>query len=140
LKRQEKLLTRGSHGRPICDTQGFELDYDEVLRSRKPISKISRGDRNYMKMVEKDQADNREIERIMGLPDHKFSVASVRAAMQDRVARDLDVPWHKVDISPYHRWKELGFKADPEDFKLENISEEEKERLQKLARGSALRK
>jgi hypothetical protein len=139
-KRQERLLARGPHGRPIYDTQGFELDYSKVLKSRKPISKSSRGGKNYMKMIEKDQADNREIERIMGLPDHKFSGASVRAAVQDRVARDLDVPWHTVDISHYRRWRELGFKAHPEDFKLENISEEERERLMELACGSALRK
>jgi hypothetical protein len=140
MKRHEKLLARGPHGRPIYDTQGFELDYDKVLKSMKPISKSSRLGKNYMKMLEKDQADNREIETIMQLPENKFSGSSVRGAVQDRVARDLDIPWHKVDISHYRRWKELGFKADPEDFKLENISEAERGRLQELACGSALRK
>jgi hypothetical protein len=42
LKRQERLLTRGPRGRPICDTQGFKLDYGKVLKSRKPISKSSK--------------------------------------------------------------------------------------------------
>ena len=52
----------------------------------------------------------------------------MRSAVQGRVARDLNVPWHKVQIPQYSQWEEAAFKADSEESKLVNISEEERER------------
>lgn len=141
LNRQEKLLKRGPVGRAIYDTQGFELDYTKVLKSRRrPQGARGRNSTSYMKMIEKDLAQDREVEGIIGLPENGLSGSTVRSAVQDRVARDLDVPWHKIDISHYGQWKELGFKVDPDEFKLENIPEQERERLSELSSGSALRK
>lgn len=92
-----------------------------------------------MRMMEKERAEAREIEQIIGLPKNGL-VDTMRSAVQDRVGRDLNVPWHKVQIPQYRQWKEAGFKADPEESKLVNISEEERERLLELSIGSALRK
>lgn len=137
--RLEKLLRRGPHGPPIYDTQGFELDYGKVLKSRFPVSNRSRGSKAYMRMIEKQEAEKKGLERFMGLPENSF-VGLVRDRVQDRVARDLGLPWHKIEPGHYGCWKGLGFQLDPEEFKLENISEEERTRLMDLAMGSALRK
>ncbi len=79
-----------------------------------------------MKMLEKDQAEDRALEGYLGLPENGL-VGTVRDAVPDRVARDLGVPWHKVGMHSHGYWARLGFTADPEEFKLENISEAEKE-------------
>jgi hypothetical protein len=135
----ETILKRGPNGPPVYDVQGFELDYAKVLKARRPISKSSRGRPAYMKMLERESAERSEIEKIVGLSDSDFR-ATVRNAVQDRVAKDLGVPWHKVGVEQYREWKRLGFKIDPEEFKTEKISEEEKERLLELSIGSAFRK
>lgn len=90
-------------------------------------------------MLERASFERREIENIMGLPQGGL-FGIVRDKVQDRVACDLGVPFHKVELPHYKDWKGRGFKADPEEFKLENISEEERQRLQDLATGCALRK
>ncbi|ERF74564.1 hypothetical protein EPUS_00694 [Endocarpon pusillum Z07020] len=139
-ERQEKLLRRGPSGPPIYDTQGFELDYTKVLKSqRRPQGARRRSSAAYKKMIEKERAEAREIEQIIGLPENGL-VDTLHSAVQDRVARDLNLPFHKVQILQYRQWKEAGFKADPEEFKLVNISEEERERLVELSTGSAFRK
>jgi hypothetical protein len=93
-----------------------------------------------MKMIQKDVDRDMEIERMIGLPENGLSGSTVRSAVQDRVAQDLDVPWHKVDMFHYAHWKASGFKADPVAYKLENIPGEERGRLSELSSGSALRK
>lgn len=141
IRRQENLLRRGPTGAPIYDTQGFELDYAKVLKSRRrPRGARGRSSKAYMKMIEKELAETGEIEQIMGLPKNGLGSGTVRSAVRDRVAKDLNVPWHKIELLQYRQWKEAGFKADPEEFKLMNISEEERERLLELSIGSAFRK
>ncbi|KAF7505226.1 hypothetical protein GJ744_001155 [Endocarpon pusillum] len=140
IEREEQLLRRGPSGPPIYDIQGFELDYTKVLKSRwRPQQGRRRSSAAYKKMMEKEKAEAREIEQIIGLPENGL-VDTLRSSVQDRVARDLNVPYHKVQIAQYRQWKEAGFKADPEEFKLVNISEEERERLLELSTGSAFRK
>lgn len=133
------LLRRGPNGPPIYDSQGFELDYHKVLKSMRPVSNRSRRTKTYKNMLERAGAERREIESIVGLPKNEY-VGCVRYAVQERVARDLGVMWHQVGILQYREWKGLGFKIDPEEFRVENISEEERKRLLDLSCGSALRK
>jgi hypothetical protein len=95
MKRQAKLLKRGPRGRAIYDTQGFEFGYEKVLKSRYPPKTPGRGTKAYMKMLEQDQSDKRIIEHTMGLPENGL-FGTVRDAVQDRVARDVGVQWHKV--------------------------------------------
>jgi hypothetical protein len=92
-----------------------------------------------MKMLQKDMDEDKEIERIFGLPENGLSGSTIRSAVQDRDAKDLDVPWHAVSMYQQGRWEASDFKADPAAFKLENIPEEERERLSELSCGNALR-
>jgi hypothetical protein len=139
MKRYEKLLKRGPKGPPIYDSQGFELDFKKVSQSMRPISKRSRNSKKYMKMLEDARAETKLMEGISGVPENGLC-AMQRMAIQDRVARDLGVPYHKVGMEHYARWSASGFKADPDEFKVGNISEDEGKRLLNLACGSALRK
>jgi hypothetical protein len=139
FSRQEKLIRRGPTGRPIYDTQGFELDYDKVSKAMRPPRSRNRSSKAYLKMLETEQTNSRSIEKIVGLPEGGL-YGTTRWAIQDRVARDLGLPYHKIGMDHYSSWSELDFEVDPEDFKLENITEAEKERLSRLATGSALRK
>ena len=137
--RMQKLIRRGPMGEPIYDTQGFELDYEKVSKATKLPRKRTRNSKAHMKMVEQRLSDDRSIKEIIGLSVGDVC-ATVLMAAQDRVARDLDMPYHKVEVEHYRSWKALGFHVDPETFKLENISEPERDRLLSLATGSALRK
>jgi hypothetical protein len=60
--------------------------------------------------------------------------------VQDRFAKDLNVPWHMVSMSQYARWEASNFTAGPATFKLGKNIHEEIERLSELSSGSALRK
>ena len=138
-QRHQKLFEQGPNGPPVYDTQGFELDYKKVKRDGHKMPKQRRRTKAYKEMLEKAKSDRITIENIMGLSERgSFGLVGYKA--RDRVARDLGVPYHKVDVHHHEHWKEQGFKADPEEFKLESISEEEKQRLLELACGSALRK
>lgn len=139
FSRDQDLIKRGLIGSPIYDTQGFELDYEKVSKGMILPSKRTRSSKAYMKMVEQNAAEHRLIKEIIGLPEREVSAAALMAA-QDRVARDLDVPYHRVGLEHYKSWKALGFSVDPQTFKPENISEPENERILRLATGSAFRK
>ena len=58
----------------------------------------------------------------------------------DKVARDLGIAYHLVGIEEYEEWKSKGFSVKEGELERENIPEEERERISRLASGSALRK
>ena len=60
-------------------------------------------------------------------------------AWNDRAARELGIPYHKVEMKHFEELAKRGFEPKEGEFKNVNISEEEKERLYKLALGSAFR-
>lgn len=59
-------------------------------------------------------------------------------AQDDRVAKDLGIPYHEVGIQEYEELHKKGFRAKPGEF--ENIPKRESDRITKLATGSAFRK
>ena len=56
----------------------------------------------------------------------------------DKFARDLSIAYHEVGIEEYEQWYEKGFQRQKRE--MENLSEGEIKRLDKLAVGCALRK
>lgn len=60
------------------------------------------------------------------------------SAWRDRVARDLDIPFHTVDVPECKEWQRRGFRLKPGELE-DTPSKQEVERLFRLATGSALR-
>jgi hypothetical protein len=129
----QKLLRRGPTGRPVYDELGFEYSYEKVAgssRRRRPnFSKIE-------EMMEREGREEKKIMEIMGCID-KDSYWRVKDAWQDKVSRDLGIPYHEVELEEWEVWHERGFKATREEF--EDLDEEEKKRISRLGQGSALR-
>ena len=76
---------------------------------------------------------------LMGMNRNEVSAFSMMA-WDDRVSRDLGIPYHKVKMEYFEEWYEKGFRAQPGEFNAKNITPEEDKRIIKLAQGSALRK
>jgi hypothetical protein len=85
-----------------------------------------------MAFLEAEMAKSRRIKEIMGRCESKAF------AWQDRVARDLDIPFHTVDLPEYEEWHRRGFRLEPGELEGK-LPEEEDERLMTLAIGSAFR-
>ena len=61
-------------------------------------------------------------------------------AWDDKVARDSGIAYHEVGVGEFEEWKSKGFSVKEGELERENIPEEERERISRLATGSALRK
>jgi hypothetical protein len=57
----------------------------------------------------------------------------------NRVSKDLNVPWHKIEIEHFHKWEKRGFKKARKG-EYENPSVEERKRMLRLMSGASLRK
>jgi hypothetical protein len=86
---------------------------------------------------ERDREHARKRE-IMGTKrDNVSALASM--AWNDRVARELGIPYHKIEMKHFEELARRGFVGKEGEFEAVNISEDEKERLTKLCAGSAFR-
>lgn len=130
-----RLLRAGRNGPPVYDEMGFELDYDKVGGGGRPSKQamLNRMDRAVARAERKGAVKA----RVMGMEEEKVSF-DVERAWDDRVSRDLGIPFHKVGAEQFEEWEKKGFKANPRDF--ENLGKEEEERLDFLQAGCALRK
>ncbi|KAJ9255739.1 hypothetical protein DTO212C5_9103 [Paecilomyces variotii] len=138
LSPEELCFLRGPNGPPTYDHLGYELDYHKVAGSfyRSGPS----GTQDYMDMLEQDaREDNRKAE-IMGGPERNKRSAMTFMLWEDRVARDLDIPFHKVEMEQFEEWHAKGFRANGDEFIAANVSPEEQDRVTDLATGSAFRK
>ena len=93
----------------------------------------------YLKMLEKDQEEKERKREIMGTAEERVSALTL-SAWDDRVSRDLEIPYHKIELEHYEEWRRRGFEANGEDFEAKNMSEEDKIRLCNVSEGSAFRK
>jgi SAP domain len=137
---EEKILKRGPTGAPVYDELGFELDYAKVARSRsrRPGWGNMRSDKFWDKLDQEQRDDDRKAE-IMGTEKSKVSAVTTMA-WDDRISRDLGIPFHKVEMEDFEEWYRRGFRADGREFEASNMSEEEQDRLTELETGSAFRK
>lgn len=58
---------------------------------------------------------------------------------KDRVSKDLNVPWHKIEVEHFKQWEKRGFKKAKKG-EYENPSELERKRMTRLHSGCKLRK
>ncbi|KAL8850941.1 MAG: hypothetical protein Q9221_004141 [Calogaya cf. arnoldii] len=127
-----KCLQKGTRGSPTYDELGYELDYDYISKHTggrpRPLS-----DRAQERLQQKQKDSERKAE-IMGRPNSNLE----ENAWDDRVAKDLGKAFHEVGMEEYEEWAKKGFKIKEGEF--DDPSEEEKERLFQLQKGSALRK
>lgn len=130
----ELCLRKGPMGSPTFDEMGYELDYKYLSKVSHKRSRPSY--KQVMRMMEKEDKERKRKSEIMGLSEEKCQ--QQETAWDDRVARDLGMAFHEVGVEEYEEWQKRGFHADPGDF--ENLSEEEKKRLDKIQVGCALRK
>lgn len=132
-----RCLNKGPNGSPTYDSLGYELDYHAIAAStRRPRA---RSGKKYMEMLERERNEGDRKTELMGMNRNEVSAFSMMA-WDDRVSRDLGIPYHKVKMEHYEEWYEKGFRAQPGEFNAKNITPEEKERINKLAVGSAFRK
>jgi len=132
----EEVMRRGPHGAPVYDNMGFKLDYKKVAPQFRRRARPSLKKR--MTMMEKNQREEERKCEIMGMQKDKVSAMSLMA-WDDRVSRDLGIPYHKVEMEHFEEWHRRGFVAEPGEFESQNIGEENKERILSLATGSAFR-
>jgi len=133
----QRCLNKGPNGSPTYDSLGYELDYHAIAAStRRPRA---RSGKKYMEMLERERNEGDRKTELMGMNRNEVSAFSMMA-WDDRVSRDLGIPYHKVKMEHFEEWYEKGFRAQPGEFNAKNITPEEKERINKLAVGSAFRK
>ena len=65
--------------------------------------------------------------------------ALTHMAWDDRVARELGIPYHKVEMEHFEELAKRGFVGKEGEFEAKNMSEEERNRISRLATGSAFR-
>ena len=137
-----KCYKKGPRGRPTYDGAGFQLDYDKVADRMKPRAYNKKsmvdGMEKHLKKVEQERAKMAAIFFVDGKgPGNKFDTNE--RYWCDKVSKDLDVPWHKVDSKTFEEWENKGFeKQSAEDW--EEVSEEDRKRMNRMGQGSLLRK
>ncbi|KAJ9294035.1 hypothetical protein DTO271G3_7163 [Paecilomyces variotii] len=138
LSPRELCILRGPNGPPTYDRLGYELDYhkiaDSFYRRGRP------GTQAYEDMLERVRRENKRKAEIMGGPEDNKRSAMTLMLWTDRVARDLGIPYHKVEMEHFEEWHAKGFRANGDEFIATNVSQEERDRVTDLATGSAFRK
>jgi hypothetical protein len=137
----ERILRRGPTGRPVHDAMGFEIDYHKVagVRSRRGPGCRTMNSKKYLEMFERERLKEERKREIMGTHKDKVSALTLMA-WDDRISRDLGIPFHLVDMEDFEEWHRRGFKADGAEFEAKNMSEEERDRLSDLTTGASFRK
>jgi hypothetical protein len=125
--REQVVLRGGPNGPPVYDDFGYKLDYEKIAKSmggyRPNFKKME-------KWMEKKRQEQRIKAKIMGVDENTGRVC----IWDDRVAQDLEIPYHKVEICDYEEWQRRGFTFDPE-----TDTKEEMDRVIEMSTGSAFR-
>ena len=143
LRRQEQVRRKGLNGSPTYDTLGYELDKAYIIKKTSNRASSARSAWG-QKAMDKFAEDRRKTERknkILGLNKHENDIAPFdEFVWDDKVARDLGIAYHLVGMEEYEEWKRRGFNVKEGELEGGNMEEEERERIERLAAGSALRK
>jgi hypothetical protein len=138
-----RVLDGGPNGPPVYDTLGYELDHDKVARSTfgrpKKIRSMAAYEREEKRWEKTFRDEDRKAE-IMGGPPKCARSALTYFAWDDRVSRELGIPYYKVEMKDFEELARRGFKGQEGEFEAKDMTEEERDRLSTLATGSALRK
>ena len=143
FRRQDQVRRKGLKGSPTYDTLGYELDKEYIIKkvSNRPPSARSAWGPKAMEKFAKERRDTERKVKILGINKSENNISPLdEMAWDDKVARDLGNAYHEVGVEEYEEWKKRGFKIKEGELDLENIPEEEKARISRVATGSALRK
>ncbi len=137
LSPRSRCLAGGPKGPKVYDDLGFELSYEACAGISRGWTRRPRGMSYY------DMEDKRDLERarkreIMGTR-REYVSALTYMAWDDRVARELGIPYHKVEMKHFEELASRGFIGKEGEFEAVNMSEEERERLSRLCTGAAFR-
>ena len=135
--RHDEVLPRGPNGAPVYDKLGYELDYKKVAASNRPRRPL-RGS-TYLRILEIERKEHDKKVEIMDMDKNQVSAMTLMR-WDDRIARDSEIPYHKVEFEHYEEWYEKGFRTTPGEYARETLTEEEHKRISDLATGSFFRK
>ncbi|KAL8751589.1 MAG: hypothetical protein Q9184_006023, partial [Pyrenodesmia sp. 2 TL-2023] len=127
-------LRKGPQGSPTYDEAGYELDFDYILKSVRPPKRLGKRGLEQLREQRKEDERKKELMEVTEEQARKLYMG----AMDDKVARDLGIAYHEVGIEEYEEWHKRGLRR--KEGELENLDDEERKRLEKLATGCALRK
>ncbi|KAL8899382.1 MAG: hypothetical protein Q9207_006227 [Kuettlingeria erythrocarpa] len=127
-------LRKGPQGSPTYDEAGYELDFAYILKSTRRPQRLGKRGMEKLKQDRKQDERKRELMAVTESQARKFYMG----AMDNKVAQDLGIAYHEVGMEEYEEWHKKGFRR--KEGELENLDDEEQERLEKLVTGCALRK
>jgi len=132
----DRCIAGGPNGPPVYDELGFLLSYQKCCRAwGRPRRSLGA---KYFAMLDQKAAESECKREIMGTAREKVS-ALTYMAWDDRVARELGIMYHQVEMKHFEILAQRGFVGKEGEFEASNMSEEERERLTVLAAGSAFR-
>ncbi len=143
LRREEEVRRKGLNGSPTYDTLGYELDKEYIIKklsNRVPSARSARGKKAMDHFDQARKKTERKAELLGLSKSYNYISPFDQMAWDDKVARDLGIAYHEVGVEEFEEWKSKGFSVKEGELELDNIPEEERERITKLATGSALRK
>ena len=129
--REHEVLRKGPNGRAIYDDYGYKLDYEKIKKS---VGRTGRYRPNFAKMdkwLQKMAREKKLKAKIIGDDEKSVNGTSM---WDDRVAQDLEIPIHKVEICDYEEWQRRGFQFDPD-----TVTKEDRDRVIDMTTGSAFR-
>ena len=131
---------KGPNGSPTYDKAGFELDYKKVAHWMKPVSPQSLISERYNKYIDKMvEEGKRKLDIFFG--DKRDSRSEkFEGVAQDRVSKDLQIPYHKVGLAEFEEWERRGFPKANLDEVASSTTQADRDRLLRMATGSSLRK
>jgi hypothetical protein len=132
---------KGPNGSPTYDDSGFELDYNKVADWMRPTAYNKSAMVNGMqrRIDAEAKREKRMAEIFFEKGEAPPSPYDDAWSWKDRVSKDLNIPWHKIDVADFEEWEKRGFKKAKKG-EYENFSKEEREREMRLLSGASLRK
>ncbi|KAH7336103.1 hypothetical protein BKA65DRAFT_27942 [Rhexocercosporidium sp. MPI-PUGE-AT-0058] len=133
---RSQCVANGPNGPKVYDKLGFELSYDKCAEVG-VVRRQMKGARYYAMLDREDEEERRKGE-IMGTKKEKVSAVTYMA-WDDRVARELGIPYLEVEMKHYEELARTGFEGKEGEFEAVNMSEDEMNRLSDLCTGSSFR-
>ncbi len=149
FKHIHNCVDKGRDGSPTYDESGFELDYDKCLEWCKPMSRSKlkptlAEEKRFGDYIEKKEKEEKRMAELVG--DANFDGKSgldkcIKVEVyKERVRNDLGKKTYHVTIQDFEDWHKKGFRAKTEEFDIENMDPERKQKLTDYMTGASLRK
>ncbi|OBS24532.1 hypothetical protein FPOA_05073 [Fusarium poae] len=138
-----KCHKKGPDGSPTYDSAGFQLDYKKVEQWMKPQRYNKKSIMNGMDRSLKRAEDEKQMAYETFFVDGKGPEGDKLAVMdliKDQMSKDMNVPFHQIDVKQMKKWGEKGFKKVKVDEWWSELNQVERDRFMKMHGGSALRK